>query len=247
LRNRSFFLLLCAAVCALCLSACETTSTSRHTTALPKYEAPLAKHDFQNVRTTAYTHTEADHLPYGNHNALGGKLHAATGAVRRAEYTPRAIPVNPANGEDIADYRRASYSAPALEKFSLKETKTTKLVKTKHGTKKVVVTRKPQIGSAAADWSRWPAGTVFRLISTGQVYRVDDYGWALAGRNTIDLYMPSRREMNSWGAREENIQVLQWGDPNASLRMLQAHQGYRHIRRMVLELEGNDAAAASLE
>jgi len=247
LRNRSFFLLLCAAVCALCLSACETTSTSRHTSALPEYEAPLAKHDFQNVRTTAYTHTEADHLPYGNHNALGGKLHAATGAVRRAEYTPRAIPVNAANGEDIADYRRASYSGPALEKFSLKETKTTKLVKTKHGTKKVVVTRKPQIGSAAADWSRWPAGTVFRLISTGQVYRVDDYGWALAGRNTIDLYMPSRREMNSWGAREENIQVLQWGDSNASLRMLQAHQGYRHIRRMVLELEGNDAAAASLE
>jgi len=247
LRNRSFFLLLCAAVCALCLSACETTSTSRHTTALPKYEAPLAKHDFQNVRTTAYTHTEADHLPYGNHNALGGKLHAATGAVRRAEYTPRAIPVNPANGEDIVDYRRASYSGPALEKFSLKETKTTKLVKTKHGTKKVVVTRKPQIGSAAADWSRWPAGTVFRLISTGQVYRVDDYGWALAGRNTIDLYMPSRHEMNSWGARVEDIQILQWGDSNASLRMLQAHQGYRHIRRMVLELEGNDAAAASLE
>jgi len=205
------------------------------------------KRDFQNVRTTAYTHTESDHLPYGNHNALGGKLHAATGAVRRAEYTPRAIPVNPATGEDIADYRRASYSGPALEKFSLKETKTTKLVKTKHGTKKVVVTRKPQIGSAAADWSRWPACTVFRLVSTGQVYRVDDYGWALAGRNTIDLYMPSRREMNSWGARVENIQILQWGDSNASLRMLQGHQGYRHIRRMVLELEGNDAAAASLE
>ena len=245
MRNRSFFLLLCAAVCALCLSACETTSTSRHTTALPKFEPPLAKRDFQNVRTTAYTHTESDHLPYGNHNALGGKLHAATGAIRRAEYTPRAIPVNP--GDDISDYRRASYSGPALEKFSLKETKTTKLVKTKHGTKKVVVTSKPQIGSAAADWSRWPVGTVFRLISTGQVYRVDDYGWALAGRNTIDLYMPSRREMNSWGAREENIQILQWGDPNESLRMLQGHQGYRHIRRMVLELEGNDAAAASLE
>ncbi|MEY2506366.1 MAG: hypothetical protein QOG12_740 [Verrucomicrobiota bacterium] len=244
MRNRSYLLLLCAAICALCLSACETTSTSRHTTALPKYEPPLAKRDFQNVRTTAYTHTESDHLPYGNHNALGGKLHAATGAIRRAEYTPRAIPVN---GDDAADYRRASYSGPALEKFSLKETKTTKLVKTKHGTKKVVVTHKPQIGSAAADWSRWPVGTVFRLISTGQVYRVDDYGWALAGRNTIDLYMPSRREMNSWGAREENIQILQWGNPNESLRLLQAHQGYRHIRRMVLELQGQDSAAASLE
>jgi 3D (Asp-Asp-Asp) domain-containing protein len=244
LRNRGFFLLLCAAVCALFLSACETTSTQRHTTALPKYEPPLAKRDFQNVRTTAYTHTESDHLAYGNKNALGGKLHAATGAIRRAEYTPRAIPVS---GDDQADYRRASYSGPALEKFSLKETKTTKLVKTKHGTKKVVVTSKPQIGSAAADWSRWPAGTVFRLISTGQVYRVEDYGWALAGRNTIDLYMPSRGTMNSWGAREENIQILQWGDRNESLRLLQAHTGYRHIRRMVLELQGQDAAAATLE
>jgi 3D (Asp-Asp-Asp) domain-containing protein len=244
LRNRGLFLL-AAAVCALFLSACETTSTTRsHTTALPKYEAPLAKRDFQNVRTTAYTHTESDHLPYGSHNALGGQLHAATGAIRRAEYTPRPIAVN---GDDPADYRRASYSGAALEKFSLKETKTTKLVKTKHGTKKVVVTRKPQIGSAAADWSRWPAGTVFRLISTGQVYRVDDYGWALAGRNTIDLYMPSRGTMNSWGAREENIQILQWGDPNKSLRLLQAHTGYRHIRRMVLELQGQDAAAAALD
>ena len=196
------------------------------------------------MRTTAYTHTESDHLPYGNHNALGGKLQAATGAIRRAEYSPRAIPVSAA---DAADYRRASYSGPALEKFSLKETKTTKLVKTKHGTKRVVVTSKPQIGSAAADWSRWPAGTVFRLISTGQVFRVDDYGWALAGRNTIDLYMPSRGAMNSWGAREENIQILQWGDANESLRLLQAHQGYRHIRRMVLELQGQDAAEASLE
>ena len=193
MRNRPYFLVACAAVCALFLSACETTSTTRtHTTALPKYEQRLAKRDFQNVRTTAYTHTESDHLPYGSHNALGGQLHAATGAIRRAEYTPRAVAVS---GDDPADYRRASYSGAALEKFSLKETKTTKVVKTKHGTKKVVVTKKPQIGSAAADWSRWPAGTVFRLISTGQVYRVDDYGWALAGRNTIDLYMPSRGAM----------------------------------------------------
>ncbi|HEX8076415.1 MAG TPA: hypothetical protein VF511_01265, partial [Chthoniobacterales bacterium] len=122
------------------------------------------------MRTTAYTHTESDHLAYGNRTALGGRLHAATGAVRRAEYTPRAVAVN---GDDPADYRRASYSGPALERFSLKETKTTKVVKTKRGTKRVVVTTKPQIGSAAADWSRWPAGTVFRLISTGQVYRVE--------------------------------------------------------------------------
>jgi hypothetical protein len=59
--------------------------------------------------------------------------------------------------------------------------------------------------------------------------------------------MPSRREMNSWGARVENIQVLQWGDANESLRLLSGHQGYKHIHRMVLELQGNDAAAAGLE
>jgi 3D (Asp-Asp-Asp) domain-containing protein len=241
LRNRDYFFLLCGVVCALFLGACESTPT-RRTTALPKYEPPLAKRDFQNVRTTAYTHTESDHIKYGNRNALGGRLRAATGAIRRAEYTPRAIAVT---GVDPTEIRRVSYPT---EKFSLKPTKTTKIVKTKGGKKKrVTVMTKPQIGSAAADWSRWPAGTVFRLLSTGQVYRIDDYGWALAGRNTIDLYMPTRSAMNSWGAREENIQILQWGDPDNSLRLLHRHQSYRHIRRMVLELQGNDAAAASLE
>jgi hypothetical protein len=43
--------------------------------------------------------------------------------------------------------------------------------------KRAAAAAKPRIGSAAADWSRWPAGTAFRLLSTGQIYRVDDYGW----------------------------------------------------------------------
>ncbi len=106
--------------------------------------------------------------------------------------------------------------------------------------------RPPQIGSAAADWSRWPAGTVFRLLSTGQNYRVEDYGWALSGRNTIDLYMANQREMNSWGARQETIQVLKWGDSQESLQFLRSHQNYKHIKRMVLELEGREEEAAAL-
>ena len=101
-------------------------------------------------------------------------------------------------------------------------------------------------GSAAADWSRWPAGTVFRIIATGQLYRVEDYGWALAGRNTIDLYMANARDMNGWGVRSEAIEIVQWGDPQASLRKLASHQKYRHIKRMVLELEGHHGAAARL-
>jgi 3D (Asp-Asp-Asp) domain-containing protein len=110
----------------------------------------------------------------------------------------------------------------------------------------VAVSRPAQIGSAAADWSRWPAGTVFRLLSTGQNYRVEDYGWALSGRNTIDLYMANQREMNSWGAREETIEVLKWGDRQQSLDFLRRHQDYRHIKRMVLELEGRHKQAAAL-
>jgi hypothetical protein len=115
--------------------------------------------------------------------------------------------------------------------------------------KRVVVRAKPQppkIGSAAADWSRWPVGTTFRLLSTGQIYRVDDYGWALAGRNTIDLYMATPAEMNTWGARQEPIQILRWGERDEALRFLAPHQDYKHIRRMVLELQGNEEAAARL-
>ena len=89
-------------------------------------------------------------------------------------------------------------------------------------------------------------GTTFRLLSTGQMYRVDDYGWALSGRNTIDLYMANSRDMNTWGARQETIQVLEWGDRQQSLQFLQSHQDYKHIKRMVFELEGHHQQAAAL-
>jgi 3D (Asp-Asp-Asp) domain-containing protein len=141
--------------------------------------------------------------------------------------------------------------SPQLQPFSMEEkrtvTRTTKRgTRTTRTVKRAVVISKPRIGSAAADWSRWPAGTAFRLVSTGQIYRVDDYGWALAGRNTIDLYMPNQHEMNSWGARQETIQILQWGDPEQSLKFLSRHQDYKHIKRMVLELEGRHKQAAAL-
>ncbi len=75
---------------------------------------------------------------------------------------------------------------------------------------------------------------------------MDDYGWALSGRNTIDLYMANSRDMNTWGARQETIQILQWGDPQQSLQFLQSHQDYKHIKRMVLELESRDHEAAKM-
>ena len=247
-RRNLALAVLAAFIAIVLLSGCGTTQR-----ALPAYERPLSKTDFQNVRTTAYTHTESDHREYSNHNALGGELHAADPPIHRAEAVtratlayevPRAVPVD----------ETASHSTQ-LQPFLMEETSGSRRIRrtSKHAAKTprsvkraVAVSRPPQIGSAAADWSRWPAGTVFRLLSTGQNYRVEDYGWALSGRNTIDLYMANQREMNSWGAREEAIEILQWGDPQESLQFLRRHQDYRHIKRMVLELEGRDKEAAKL-
>jgi 3D (Asp-Asp-Asp) domain-containing protein len=252
---RSVLVIAAAPIGAILLSACGTTRSR----VLPAYEPPLARSDFQTVRTTAYTHTESDHLQFTNHNALGGELQAAGPPIHRAENTRLPLEIE-------SDYRVASYTPPP-QPFSMNDdapkarpavgkpppvsttTITTRTVKVVRG-KRVVVRGKaqpPKIGSAAADWSRWPSGTTFRLLSTGQIYRVDDYGWALSGRNTIDLYMATPAEMNAWGAREEPIQVLRWGDRDESLRFLIRHQDYKHIRRMVLELQGNEEAAAQLQ
>jgi len=255
-RRNLALILLAAFIAIVLLTGCGTT----HHTALPTYEPPLSKTNFQQVKTTAYTHTEADHRQYSNRNALGGELHAAGPAIHRAEVVPRAMLAYEVQRAIPVD-ENGSYSPP-LQHFSMEERqpvtpgpkrapRTTRAVKvtakpTRNVKRAVAVSKPPQIGSAAADWSRWPAGTVFRLLSTGQNYRVEDYGWALSGRNTIDLYMANQREMNNWGARQETIEVLKWGDPEESLQFLRRHQDYRHIKRMVLELEGHHKEAASL-
>ena len=245
-RRNLALILLAVFIALILLTACGTT----HHSGLPTYEAPLAKTDFQHVRTTAYTHTEADHRQYSNRNALGGELHAAGPAIHRAEVVARATLAYEVQRAIPVD-ENGSYSPP-LQRFSMEErrtvTRTTKrpAKPTRNVKRAVAVSKPPQIGSAAADWSRWPAGTVFRLLSTGQNYRVEDYGWALSGRNTIDLYMANQRAMNTWGARQETIEVLKWGDPQESLQFLRRHQDYRHIKRMVLELEGREKEAASL-
>ena len=65
--------------------------------------------------------------------------------------------------------------------------------------------------SAASDWSRWPLGTKFRIVGTDDVYMIDDYGGALIGTNTIDLYKTNRLAMRKWGVRSVDIDVLEWG------------------------------------
>lgn len=153
------------------LLAVVTVAASACTRSLPKYERPIARAQFQTVRTTAYTHTESDHIEHGRKTCLG--THLRCGAVK----------------------------------------------------------------SAAADWSRWPAGTMFRILATGEVFEVDDIGWAISGRNTIDLYKPSREAMNRWGVRMVDIQILRWGDDSQSLAVLRKRCKYAHCRRMSDDLE----------
>ena len=155
--------LLFLAVAAMALPAC--------TRSLPTYEKPIARTQFQRVRTTAYTHTESDHLRHGCQTCIGTTL------------------------------------------------------------------RHDAVHSAAADWSRWPLGTTFRILDTGEVCEVDDIGWALSGRNTIDLYKPSRADMNGWGTRTVNIEILNWGDDRASLALLRKRSKFAHAQRMAKELE----------
>jgi hypothetical protein len=52
--------------------------------------------------------------------------------------------------------------------------------------------------------------------------------------------------MNNWGARQEPIQILRWGDPQESLRFLESRQNYPHLKRMVLELEAREQEAAAM-
>ncbi len=121
----------------------------------------------QNVRTTAYTHTEGG----GVHNALGSYLSGR------------------------------------------------------------------QVMSAASDWSRYPLGTRFRISSTNEEYVIDDYGTALIGTDTIDLYKTSRLDMKRWGVRHVDIDILQWGSEEQSLKVLAPRCKHRCVQKMVASLQ----------
>jgi 3D (Asp-Asp-Asp) domain-containing protein len=89
------------------------------------------------------------------------------------------------------------------------------------------------VRSAAADWSVFPLGTVFKIEGQPHIYQVDDYGSALVGTKTIDLYKPSRDGIKDWGARNVKIKVLKWGSYSQSLSVLKNRTGYSHVRSMI--------------
>ena len=91
--------------------------------------------------------------------------------------------------------------------------------------------------SAASDWSHFPLGTRFRIADTKEEYVIDDYGSAMIGTDTIDLYKPTRLEMNRWGVRHVDIDILEWGSEEQSLKVLAPRCKHRCVRQMVAALE----------
>lgn len=91
--------------------------------------------------------------------------------------------------------------------------------------------------SAAADWSVYPLGTRFKIKGEPYIYVVDDYGSALVGTGTIDIYQPNKQLMRKWGLRIVEIQVLQWGSSKLSMQMLAGRTRYNHCASMQASLQ----------
>ena len=98
-----------------------------------------------------------------------------------------------------------------------------------------------RVMSAASDWSKYPLGTRFRIADTNEEYVIDDYGNALIGTDTIDLYKPSRLDMKRWGVRHVDIDILQWGSEEQSLKVLAPRCKHHRVQQMVTALEKKKA------
>jgi 3D (Asp-Asp-Asp) domain-containing protein len=94
-----------------------------------------------------------------------------------------------------------------------------------------------EVTSAAADWSRFPVGTKFRVKETGRVYVVDDYGSAMVGKDKVDLFKTNYRDVYRWGVRHVNLEILEWGSHEKSLAILKPRTRSRHVKSMVQSLE----------
>ena len=103
----------------------------------------------------------------------------------------------------------------------------------------------PAVMSAASDWSRFPLGTRFKIASTREEFIIDDYGTALVGTSTIDLYKPTKLEMKRWGVRNVDIDILQWGSEEQSLKVLGPRAKHQTARRMISALQKKSVVPAS--
>jgi 3D (Asp-Asp-Asp) domain-containing protein len=93
-----------------------------------------------------------------------------------------------------------------------------------------------RVRSAAADWSFYPVGTTFRIKGLPYLYVVDDYGSALLGTGTVDIYTPTKDVMNLWGRRNVELTVVQWGSFTRSAELLSQRTSYAHCKQMLANI-----------
>jgi len=134
---------------------------------------------FAVVKTTAYSHLEADSLKYGRKNAFGTEL------------------------------------------------------------------RYDNVRSAAADWSVFPVGTLFRITGQPYTYRIDDYGSALVGTRTIDIYQPTKEGIKVWGSRMVEIEILKWGSYSKSREVMAYRSRHPHVRAMLTSINRKQLVAST--
>ena len=103
-----------------------------------------------------------------------------------------------------------------------------------------------RVRSAAADWSVYPVGTVFKVKGQPYLYVVDDYGSALTGTQTVDLYMPNETYMKAWGSRTVELTVMRWGSFEQSADMLSKRTSYQHCRQMYMAIVSRGRRPASI-
>ena len=93
-----------------------------------------------------------------------------------------------------------------------------------------------KVRSAAADWSFYPVGTTFRIKGLPYLYVVDDYGSALTGTGTVDIYKPNKDIMSLWGSRNVEITVVQWGSFTRSAQILRERDKHGHCKQMLANI-----------
>jgi 3D (Asp-Asp-Asp) domain-containing protein len=93
-----------------------------------------------------------------------------------------------------------------------------------------------RVRSAAADWSFYPVGTTFRIKGLPYLYVIDDYGSALTGTGTVDLYKPNKEVMNLWGRRNVEITIVQWGSFTRSAEILSHRTKHAHCAKMLANI-----------
>jgi 3D (Asp-Asp-Asp) domain-containing protein len=93
-----------------------------------------------------------------------------------------------------------------------------------------------RVRSAAADWSFYPVGTTFRIRGLPYLYVVDDYGSALTGTGTVDLYKPNKDIMKLWGRRNVEMTIVQWGSFTRSAEILSQRTKFAHCNQMLANI-----------